>query len=112
MWMGIISVASAIPGGSAPNWCARYQLDKLAHLGEFAVLGALLRFAFGRDSGWTRPLLIGAAFSALDELHQRFVPGRECDLRDWVADIVGIIIGLVLMRPIVKHPATDLRRVS
>jgi len=33
--------------------------------------------------------LITSAYGASDEFHQRFVPGRSCDVLDWAADTFG-----------------------
>ena len=32
---------------------------------------------------------------AADELHQYFVPGRHCDIRDWLADVAGASIAVL-----------------
>ncbi len=39
---------------------------------------------------------ICAAFAAFDELHQYPIPGRFADVRDWLADCVGIGAGLTV----------------
>ena len=47
-------------------------------------------------------LITVSFFGATDEWHQSFVPGREADLLDWLADTSGaaLAIGLyVLVRP-------------
>ena len=73
--------------------------DKLDHLAEFAVLGALLRNAvslYNPLPGVTPAmcvLTLGACYGALDELHQSLVPGRSMQLSDWLADVVGIALG-------------------
>jgi VanZ family protein len=41
-------------------------------------------------------LIIGAGYGALDEWHQSFVPGRDANLGDWMADVVGVMLGLML----------------
>ena len=74
-------------------------VDKVGHLGMFGVLGILLAFGLHRAGvrasiAW--PLLFGIAVGALDELHQRSVPGRSSDWRDLVADVAGCVIGLWL----------------
>ncbi len=73
--------------------------DKLDHLAEFAVLGALLRNAvslYNPLPGVTPAmcvLTLGACYGALDELHQSLVPGRSMQLSDWLADAVGVALG-------------------
>jgi len=36
-------------------------------------------------------VLIAAAYGATDELHQYFVPGRQADVADLLADAIGAI---------------------
>jgi VanZ family protein len=33
-------------------------------------------------------------FGAVDEWRQRWVPGRMPDVRDWIADVVGVLLAL------------------
>jgi VanZ family protein len=74
--------------------------DKGAHWLEFMVLGFLLTFGFFHnfpDKNFLNSylaVLTGGFIGLLDELHQLFVPGRQCDWRDWIADILGVIFGL------------------
>ena len=72
--------------------------DKLIHLCEYGVLGALLARALdagGRPSArvlaWA--FAIGALYGASDELHQAFVPGRDASVYDWAADAAGTALG-------------------
>ncbi len=44
---------------------------------------------------WLYTFLICGGFGALDEAHQLFIRGRWCDIYDWLADLVGILAGLV-----------------
>lgn len=36
---------------------------------------------------------VAVIFAALDEYHQGWIPGRDPDVGDWLADILGIIVG-------------------
>ena len=40
--------------------------------------------------------VIGVLFSMSDEIHQRFVPGRSCEVRDIVIDSIGILCGILV----------------
>ncbi len=76
--------------------------DKLAHAGEYFVLGLLL---FG-GIGWTVTrskaitflflFAVGVSIAALDELVQSFTPDRQMDFYDWIADAVGLAVGVGL----------------
>jgi VanZ family protein len=41
-----------------------------------------------------------AALGAIDEWHQLAVPGRSADVRDWLADVIGALLGIVVWRRI------------
>lgn len=68
--------------------------DKLAH---FAVYGLLATLVCRIGSGWRAALcslIVVSAFGATDEWHQSFVPGREADVGDWIADTLGAAIAV------------------
>ena len=84
--------------------------DKLLHSGAYAVLGGLMLRAL--SEGFRRPVTAGMAavavllttlYGASDEFHQWFVPPREMDARDLVADFTGASIaamaGYLCFRP-------------
>ncbi|MGQ9818555.1 MAG: VanZ family protein [Candidatus Kapaibacteriales bacterium] len=47
-------------------------------------------------------VIIGLLYGAIDEIHQSYVPGRVCDLTDWIADAVGVILAILLRVPILN----------
>jgi VanZ family protein len=75
--------------------------DKLIHAAEYAVFGVLTYHALGASSRPWRSrrlhlvvaIAIGIAYGASDEFHQSFVPTRDSDPRDVVADTIGTAIG-------------------
>ena len=84
--------------------------DKLLHGLAYTVLGALLvpGFRGAGCSGRSAVLLavaLASVYGATDEFHQSFVPGRNADVLDWVADTLGAALGaaaattLALRRP-------------
>ena len=95
LWAGLIFGLSSVPnlGTDLGTW--DLVLRKVAHFGEYAVLGLLLVRAFGRE-----PLAAaaGVAYAATDELHQQFVPGRHAAFRDVAIDSAGVLAGLLLAR--------------
>jgi VanZ family protein len=92
-WAGVIFTLSAIPSLGTGLGVWDIVLRKLAHVAEYAVLGALLYRAVRRE-----PLaaLIGSAYAVTDELHQGFVSGRHGSPVDWMVDTAGVVAGTVL----------------
>ncbi len=70
--------------------------DKAAHFIEYLVLGIALRYwSGGRRAGhFFGGVLLGLA----DELHQRYIPGREASVWDFAADAAGVTFGYFLVR--------------
>ncbi|WLT31152.1 VanZ family protein [Geothrix sp. PMB-07] len=92
-----LSAQSHLPAGiELPS-----PLDKFAHASAYAALAWTLDLALRvnrRDLPLYRRHLfiiaLVAFFGATDEWHQSFVPGRSCDVLDWVADVIGGGLGL------------------
>lgn len=96
LWAALIYWMSAQSASNIDvDWLDVPGLDKLAHGVTFGVLAALFAQAL-RGVGEIRSLVLAVILVSLygvtDELHQRFVPGRQPDLLDWVADTVGAAI--------------------
>ncbi|SDM78693.1 VanZ like family protein [Megasphaera paucivorans] len=74
-------------------------LRKVAHLSEFTLLGFVLCTSCSFFNGlnekkvWVT-LLIGLCVAVIDELLQRFSPGRSCQISDMLLDWCGVWIGL------------------
>ena len=94
LWAAVIFGFSAIPSLSSGLGTWDLVLRKLAHVTEFAILGALLARALPERAA----LLVGIAYAASDEVHQHFVPGREAALLDVAIDAVGVLVGVLLLR--------------
>jgi hypothetical protein len=98
-WAGLIFTLSSIPdlGTGLGGW--DLVLRKVAHAGEYAVLGLLLLRALARP--WAA-FLLGVAYAVTDEIHQAFVPGRAGSPLDVAIDAAGVaagvLVGLRLLR--------------
>ena len=102
-WAALIFAFSAVPdlGTGLGGW--DLALRKLAHVTEYAVLGALLVRATGR--GWLA-FTLGTLYAASDEIHQTFVPGRMGSPVDVAIDAIGVACGVVLWQTIqARRPA-------
>ncbi len=91
--------------------------DKLLHLAAYLVLGLTINYAiFGLKPG-IKPynafmilLICGTVYAFSDELHQYYVPGRDADVFDFIADIVGVILSFFVYKTLIKVLKT--RRVT
>jgi VanZ family protein len=92
-WAAVIFAFSSIPSLSSGLGAWDTLLRKCAHVAEYAVLGALLYRALGREAP---ALAVGIAFAATDELHQHFVRGRHASPIDVAIDAVGIALGMLV----------------
>ena len=95
VWAALIFTLSSVPdlGTGLGTW--DLVLRKLAHTGEYAVLGALLLRAL------RRPLpaaALAVAYAASDEVHQHFVAGRQGRPLDVLIDAAGVLAGVLLWR--------------
>lgn len=83
---------------------SKYQFlaRKFAHFSLFALLGF---FVFLSVITYDKikfkvklifSILISAVYAASDEVHQLFVKGRSCELRDFFVDIVGSFLGIII----------------
>lgn len=80
----------------------QYPIRKLAHMSEYAVFTAALHLpalAYGLRQKWRYVLPFAAAvcYAALDEFHQRFVPGRAGCVTDVLIDSVGVILMTIFL---------------
>ena len=73
--------------------------DKFLHFFVFGLLGLLMarsfkksRFKLFNNYYHILAIILTGLYGIIDEYHQYFVPGRYCDIYDFIADSVGIII--------------------
>jgi VanZ family protein len=91
-WLSSIPIALPLP--SIP-W-----RDKAAHVIEYGILGLLVARAVRGTWPAMKPapallvaVLITGGWGYLDEVHQAFVPGRDANALDLLADTVGALLG-------------------
>jgi VanZ family protein len=95
VWAAVIFAFSSIPslGTGLGTW--DLVLRKLAHAAEYAVLGALLMRAVGREGpAWA----LGVLYAVTDEVHQHFVSGRQAAPLDVAVDALGVALGVLVWR--------------
>ena len=82
--------------------------DKIHHMGAYFIMGILAwRFFNGLFSKPTVVILVSLGFCSFygisDEWHQSYVPGRDADILDWLADTLGALIALVTIQLTMKR---------
>ena len=87
---------------SEPTVAPPRRWDKVAHLALYAGLGAVVVRALA--GGWAGPVTAGSVaatvvictlYGITDEVHQHFVPLRQADVFDVIADAAGGAIAAV-----------------
>lgn len=98
--LGILAATSWPRPPAMPN-----NSDKVVHLLSYALLGASLAWAARPRAVGTALLWFGAAslFGAVDEWHQKFIPSRSADVRDWLADTTGAAAGVSLVTALLRR---------
>ena len=100
-YLVLIFGVSSIPSASLSHTIFKVS-DKVAHAAEYTGFGLLLTLALRgslrRAPRWAimiAVIVLGASVGVLDEVYQLTVPGRESDVLDWMADVLGITLGLI-----------------
>ncbi len=79
---------------------SHFQVRKLAHFGEYTMLGfwamLTLRVYTGRVLAFISwPLLFGLGLAVADEFLQQYVGGRTSAVTDVVIDFGGVVLGIL-----------------
>lgn len=108
-WFFILLFLMCLPGSDVPsvNWLDKIYFDKWVHIGVFGLLVTLFCWPF-YQSGYSNQqrlqffIKIAIAASiwgiATEFIQKFFVPGRDFDIYDWIADTVGASIGYMFCR--------------
>ena len=107
MWgpaLTLMALIFSVSSMSTPPALPKHTSDVVVHAIVYGVLGALMLrgFAHGRWCRITRraaalSILASALYGVSDEFHQYFVPGRNAEVGDVVADAVGAFFGTGLI---------------
>ena len=114
LYLIVIFMVSAIPAADIRP----FTDDRIAHFVEYFILGGLLLIAAASFGPIDRSVklvgaawMFGALFAISDEVHQKFVPGRQASWNDVLFDVLGLtasIIGIVvLLKPNLKGRMRD-----
>lgn len=76
-----------------------HTIRKTAHALEYCGLSLLLYHAYFQSFRKVQPLLTvltAVLYATSDEIHQYFIVGRACQLRDVFVDFVGAAVGVAV----------------
>ena len=100
IWVIIIAILHSIPGSSDPDFSFTFfHLDKLIHIILF-MLGVYF-FAIAYQEKQIKMFLIPLIISFISyggflEIMQSVIfKNRFSDIYDWIADIIGVFIGVI-----------------
>jgi VanZ family protein len=105
-WASVIFYLSSQPSIDTPSLFPGQ--DKLFHMIAFGVLGFFLMGGMKTASNGYRTrqvwfvVALVMLYGLLDEFHQYFVPGRDADILDALADAAGSLVGAWSMYYLVK----------
>jgi VanZ family protein len=99
-WAAVIFAFSSVPSLSTELGTWDTILRKLAHLAEYALLGALLARALGRPAA---AVVLAGLYAVSDEIHQTFVEGRVGAPLDVAIDTLGALLGVLAWTYVVRR---------
>ena len=102
--MGLIWWLSSRESSAAPHSVMMALLHNSMHVIAYAAVAGSLWLAWSRRPVATlqgyrsrAAWLIAVAYGVIDELHQSFVPGRNCSLCDLASDALGAALAVVML---------------
>lgn len=72
-----------------------FMLRKFAHYMIYFILGTIIYLL---SKSYKVSFIVFSLYAIFDEIHQYFVPGRSCELRDMMIDICGGITALIVIK--------------
>jgi VanZ family protein len=101
LWMGVIFFLSTLPESATPG--RGIISDKVCHGGEYFILAFLILFALQRTTrarffiAFWITLAWAALYGLSDEIHQLYVPTRQFDVGDLLADVGGAVLLFLIL---------------
>jgi len=102
VWIAVIFGLSSIPNVGPENIELPSWTDKFAHFFEYMIFALLYYRGLSYDRKVRKlfyfllVLMTGFALAGLDEYYQSFVPGRDSDVMDVLADLIGVVAGTAI----------------
>jgi VanZ family protein len=102
----LLFVATTLPSKDLPDTGVS---DKIEHFTAYMILAVLLNMTLMfqnkypklKNKAWLYTLIVILTYAGLDEFHQLFIPGRDCDILDWLSDATGVLLGLGFVKMLI-----------
>ncbi len=112
MWMGLIFYMSSLQTRPHTPGLEDFRYDdKLQHAAAYAVLCMFLWWPlmqyYPRKKVAYIAAIVAIIYAFSDEMHQIFVPTRECQVSDIIADSMGAVISSFLLYKITGGDGHD-----
>ena len=105
MWMAVIFFFSTQQTAEIlPETVPHFIFFKSLHLIEYAILAILIFFALLKNK---TSIIFAYLYALSDEIHQTFIVGRSGRFKDTFIDLLGIIIGLYILKKLRKIKAIN-----
>jgi VanZ like family. len=112
----ILSSLPNIPTLKIHTARAEFRLDYLMHFCEYGVLAFMTFLSFAGEEfkiRFRKFMFITAflvLFAALDELHQKLIPGRTCSINDVASDVTGVLATIIFTVLVFRSIGINLRK--
>ncbi len=112
-WISIF-ILTSLPSDSLPHFAFH---DKIKHFIAYFILSVLLTLFLAAQEKFIAlkaefakyAFVIAIVYSTFDEIHQIFIPGRDAEIWDWMANLLGIILGIFVIKMIInKNDSPDI----
>lgn len=105
-WILLFTLTS-LPSQSVPSVGVNDKLEhSLAYFGLSFLLYLTLLFQKKSDFlikyAAIFTILIIVIYAVLDEVHQLLIPGRSCEMLDFLADMLGGIVGILILKILIR----------
>jgi len=103
IWLCMIWVVSSLPSQDIPQ-VNIMGVDKIAHFGVYLIWGMLVHTYLHKKepNKKLRMVIVLLMFflAALDEYHQRWIPGRDVSVYDLFANWSGLFASFLVLIPL------------
>jgi len=105
LFLAAIFIESSFPAETYPE-VEIVGADKLVHIGVYGLLAFFCylslihreKVSLFKMYPLIMTVVICSIYGASDEIHQFFVPNRDAEMWDWVADTAGALIAVIIIR--------------